>query len=109
MSSGIRGSRFLPSAIALALGLTASAVAAQGDISALDQHFNQPGREISPWMFVPQGEHQGILDRRASGPGDDLRGGPRAGRQGDSEGPDPRSATTACPGNSRRRWCRASI
>ena len=28
-------------------------VAAAGDISALDQHFNQPGKDISPWMFVP--------------------------------------------------------
>jgi hypothetical protein len=30
-------------------------MAAAGDISALDQHFNQPGKDISPWMFVPEG------------------------------------------------------
>ena len=82
MSSGTRGSRLLPSAIALALGLTASAVAAQGDISALDQHFNQPGRDISPWMFVPEEnikefsteEHPGLATIYEAGRGQDVKG-----------------------------------
>ena len=48
-----------------------------------------PGKDIAPWMFVPTGEHQGVLDRGASRPGDDLRGGQGPGHQGYSQGPDP--------------------
>src|SRR4051812_3502734 len=33
---------------------SARLMAATPDITTLDQHFNQPGADISPWMFVPE-------------------------------------------------------
>jgi hypothetical protein len=52
------------------------------DISALDQHFNQPGKDISPWMFVPvenikelsTEEHPGLATIYEAGKGKDVKG-----------------------------------
>ena len=56
-------------ALAVLLGfgsicLANSAVFAK-DISDLDQHFNSPGQDISPRMFVPQ-ENIRELDRKST-------------------------------------------
>ena len=55
---------------------------APGEISALDQHFNQPGQDIAPWMFVPAGnikqfsttEHPGLATIYEAGAGQDIKG-----------------------------------
>ena len=57
-------------------------VAAADDISVLDQHFNQPGKDISPWMFVPAvnikefstEEHPGLATIYEAGRGTDIKG-----------------------------------
>ena len=62
-------------------GLGIEPVAA-GDISALDQHFNQPGKDISPWIFVPgenikefsTEEHPGLATIYEAGRGSDIKG-----------------------------------
>jgi hypothetical protein len=56
-------------------------IAAQ-DISKLDQHFNDPGKSISPWMFVPReniklvstDEHPGLAMIFEAGVGKDIKG-----------------------------------
>jgi hypothetical protein len=53
-----------------------------GDISALDQHFNRPGRSIAPWTFGPAGnikefsteEHPGLATIYEAGRGQDIKG-----------------------------------
>lgn len=57
-------------------------VAAADDISVLDQHFNQPGKDISPWVFVPAvnikefstEEHPGLATIFEAGRGTDIKG-----------------------------------
>jgi hypothetical protein len=57
-------------------------VHAANDISELDQHFNTPGGEIAPWIFVPQGnikefsteEHPGLATIYEAGAGQDVKG-----------------------------------
>src|SRR5262245_28176472 len=52
------------------------------DISDLDQHFNDPGKDISPWMFVPREnikefsteEHPGLATIYEAGKGKDVKG-----------------------------------
>ena len=52
------------------------------DISALNQHFNDPGKTISPWMFVPKSnikefsteEHPGLATIYEAGKGHDIKG-----------------------------------
>jgi hypothetical protein len=52
------------------------------DISALNQHFNDPGKSISPWMFVPKSnikefsteEHPGLATIYEAGKGHDIKG-----------------------------------
>ncbi len=52
------------------------------DISALDQHFNDPGKDISPWQFVPREnikqfsteEHPGLATIYEAGAGKDIKG-----------------------------------
>jgi hypothetical protein len=63
------------------LGLAASGAAA-ADISQLDQHFNVPGEDIAPWMFVPAEnvkefsteEHPGLATIYEAGAGQDVKG-----------------------------------
>src|SRR5450755_1255878 len=55
---------------------------APGEISALDQHFNAPGKDIAPWTFVPKGnikefsttEHPGLATIYEAGAGQDIKG-----------------------------------
>lgn len=57
------------------------AIGAQ-DISELDQHFNEPGKDIAPWMFVPKEnihefstqEHPGLATIFEAGKGKDVKG-----------------------------------
>src|SRR6516165_10094422 len=75
--------RFWPGvlSVALASGL-APPVCAVDDISALDQHFNKPGNDISPWVFVPSEnikefsteEHPGLATIYEAGHGRDIKG-----------------------------------
>jgi hypothetical protein len=56
-------------------------IAATPDITSLDQHFNQPGADISPWMFVPEKnikdfsttEHPGLATIYEAGAGQDIK------------------------------------
>jgi hypothetical protein len=58
------------------------ALAAPPDITALDQHFNEPGADISPWVFVPEKnikdfsttEHPGLATIYEAGAGQDIKG-----------------------------------
>jgi hypothetical protein len=67
--------------VGLQAALAAARVAA-GDISALDQHFDQPGKDPSPWMFVPAenikdfstAEHPGLATIFEAGRGSDIKG-----------------------------------
>jgi hypothetical protein len=53
-----------------------------GEIRALNQHFNEPGKSIAPWMFVPQqnikefstAEHPGLATIYEAGRGQDIKG-----------------------------------
>lgn len=53
-----------------------------GEISALDQHFNEPGKDVAPWMFVPRenikefstAEHPGLATIYEAGRGKDIKG-----------------------------------
>jgi hypothetical protein len=69
--------------IALVLGgIACGEEAVAGDISALDQHFNRPGRPIAPWRFVPAAnikefsteEHPGLATIYEAGRGQDIKG-----------------------------------
>lgn len=52
------------------------------DISALNQHFNDAGKDIAPWMFVPKdnikefstAEHPGLATIYEAGRGQDIKG-----------------------------------
>jgi len=52
------------------------------DIRKLSQHFNEPGGDISPWMFVPAdnikevstAEHPGVVTVWQAGKGQDIKG-----------------------------------
>ena len=64
-------------------GLGSSTAPAAGqDISAFDQHFNEPGKDIAPWMFVPRenikqfstAEHPGLATIFEAGAGADIKG-----------------------------------
>jgi hypothetical protein len=52
------------------------------DISALDQHFNEPGKGLGPWAFVPEdnirefstAEHPGLATIYEAGRGRDIKG-----------------------------------
>jgi hypothetical protein len=60
----------------------ADAETAVQNISALDQHFNRPGADIAPWVFVPQEnlkefsteEHPGLATIYEAGRGQDIKG-----------------------------------
>jgi len=67
----------------MAFGSWSCGLAAAGaDISALDQHFNDGRKDISPWMFVPKEnikefsteEHPGLATIYEAGRGKDLKG-----------------------------------
>src|SRR5579871_2805094 len=57
-------------------------LAVAADIGALDQHFNEPGKDIAPWTFVPEGnikefsteEHPGLATVYEAGHGQDIKG-----------------------------------
>jgi hypothetical protein len=63
-------------------GSVAAAAGATADIAALDQHFNGPGNDIGPWMFVPHeniqefscDEHPGLATIYEAGRGKDVKG-----------------------------------
>lgn len=52
------------------------------DITALNQHFNEPGQSIAPWTFVPRqnikelstAEHPGLATIYEAGHGQDIKG-----------------------------------
>ena len=56
--------------------------AAADDISQFSQHFNKPGGDIAPWMFIPQEniketsttEHPGMMAVWENGKGRDIKG-----------------------------------
>ncbi len=64
------------------LVLVHKGAAAESDISAFDQHFNRPGADVDPWMFVPQDniksfsteEHPGLATIYEAGRGQDVKG-----------------------------------
>jgi hypothetical protein len=69
--------------IALGSALLQAPVQAVGaDISALDQHFNQPGKSIAPWVLLPKenvkefstAEHPGLATIYEAGKGKDVKG-----------------------------------
>ena len=63
------------------LGLRRS-TAAEREISGFDQHFNRPGANVNPWVFVPQEnikefsteEHPGLATIYEAGRGQDIKG-----------------------------------
>ena len=63
-------------------GLTHTSAAAERPISANDQHFNTPGADIGPWMFVPHeninefstDQHPGLATIYEAGQGQDVKG-----------------------------------
>ena len=65
----------------LSLFLIGAGAAAQS-ITEFDQHFNDPGADISPWMFVPEdnvkefstSEHPGMATIWEAGKGRDVKG-----------------------------------
>ncbi len=67
--------------VALVAGL-APLAGAVDDISALDQHFNRPGHDTLPWVFVPKEnikefsteEHPGLATIYEAGHGRDVKG-----------------------------------
>ena len=78
----IRPTRFVLFAL-LATRLALGIDAAQGaDISELNQHFNDPGKSIAPWRFVPKSnikefsteEHPGLATIYEAGRGQDVKG-----------------------------------
>ena len=52
------------------------------DIRKLSQHFNEPGADLAPWMFVPKDnikelstrEHPGLVTLWEAGKGRDIKG-----------------------------------
>src|SRR5438874_2265918 len=58
------------------------AAEAPAGIESLSQHFNQPGKSIDPWMFVPKENildfsttmHPGLAVFHEAGKGHDLKG-----------------------------------
>src|SRR5262245_41423628 len=62
--------------------IASSGTTAGQDISDFDQHFNAPGKDIAPWMFVPQDnikefstqEHPGLATIYEAGKGKDIKG-----------------------------------
>src|SRR5262245_36466028 len=46
--------RVIPCSLVIAAIVLSGWPAVAQDISELDQHFNEPGKDISPWMFVPK-------------------------------------------------------
>src|SRR5437016_9858842 len=73
---------FLCGALVFCALLSSGPPAAAADISTLDQHFNDPGKDISPWMFVPKEnikefsteEHPGLATIYEAGAGKDIKG-----------------------------------
>ena len=61
---------------------------AAGDISALDQHFNQPGKDISPWIFVPSENIKEFSTEEHPGLATIYEAGRGSGHQGDLEAAD---------------------
>jgi hypothetical protein len=69
-------------AIVSAMTATRGIVVIGADISDLDQHFNDPGKPVSPWIFVPEdnikefstAEHPGLATIYEAGKGKDVRG-----------------------------------
>ncbi len=67
--------------VAAAIWLSSWPAAAQ-DISELDQHFNDPGKDIAPWIFVPREnikefsteEHPGLATIYEAGAGQNIKG-----------------------------------
>lgn len=69
--------------VALAVGTSlATRVIADDDISKFDQHFNDPGKPLAPWMFVPKenikelstAAHPGLATIYEGGQGQDVKG-----------------------------------
>lgn len=64
------------------VAIVGSGTATGQDISDLDQHFNAPGRDFAPWMFVPRDnikelsteQHPGLVTIYEAGAGKDLKG-----------------------------------
>lgn len=64
------------------LSLAMSRVISGQEISELDQHFNVPGQDLAPWMFVPKEnirefsteEHPGLATIYEAGRGVDIKG-----------------------------------
>jgi hypothetical protein len=69
-------------ALILAGGCLCRGPLSAGDITRLNQHFNEPGKSISPWMFVPRqnikefstAEHPGLATIYEAGKGQDIKG-----------------------------------
>ena len=67
---------------ALVAGVADVAGGAETRISQLNQHFNEPGKDIAPWMFVPESnikelsteEHPGLATIYEAGKGQDIKG-----------------------------------
>jgi hypothetical protein len=66
----------------LLIAIAGGGTALGEDISDLDQHFNSPGKDIAPWMFVPEEnikefsteEHPGLATIFEAGKGKDVKG-----------------------------------
>src|SRR5690606_4901249 len=68
--------------IVLSMVLAASAIASAKDIRDLSHHFEKPGGDIGPWMFIPADniqelstdEHRGLITLWEAGKGTDVKG-----------------------------------
>jgi hypothetical protein len=82
MPLNISNLRLLITAFFLFVSFILSTVSGAKSISELSQHFNEPGGDISPWMFVPgenikemsTTEHPGVMAIWENGKGQDIKG-----------------------------------
>ncbi|HET6328052.1 MAG TPA: hypothetical protein VFG04_25440, partial [Planctomycetaceae bacterium] len=69
-------------AIVIVIACLSGVPSIAGDITALNQHFNDPGKSIAPWRIVPEhnikefstAEHPGLATIYEAGRGQDIKG-----------------------------------
>ena len=82
MTSNGNGLMFSATAFYLIASYILSTVSGAKSISELSQHFNEPGGDISPWMFIPEEnikkisttDHPGMIAVWENGKGQEIKG-----------------------------------
>jgi hypothetical protein len=82
MLSNFKDLRLLTTAILLLASIILSTSSEAKSISELSQHFNEPGGDISPWMFIPEENikkmsttnHPGMIAIWENGKGQQIKG-----------------------------------